>query len=288
MFRFIEAKYVCLFLMLALLSNIVEGCSTSNPATMPSETPLPSITATSTIQPTQTSTTTPSPTSTPTVTPDPNIAPTLLSVAAGLIMHGSQDQNRVALTFDACEVPGQPAGFDMGIINVLNERGTKATFFLGGLWMENHPDAARLLGSNPLFEIGNHSFSHPDFSQISPAEMNLEIEQTQDIAWRLTGHVPKVFRFPFGNYDYASLQAVADHGLSAIQWDVETGDPDLNIDAETMFGYVKAQVKNGSIIIMHVNGRGWHSAEALPMVIDWLRSQGYELVTISELLNENK
>jgi peptidoglycan/xylan/chitin deacetylase (PgdA/CDA1 family) len=240
------------------------------------------------MQPTQTSTVTPIPTFTPTATLDPNIAPTLTSIAAGLVMHGPQDQKRVALTFDACEVPGQPAGFDTGIINVLFQKEVKATFFLGGLWMENHPDAARLLGTNPLFEIGNHSYSHPDFTQISPAEMDLELKQTQDIAWRLTGRVPTVFRLPFGNYNEAALQVVADHGLMAIQWDVETGDPDPNIDAETMLRYVKAQVKSGSIIIMHVNGRGWHSAEALPMVIEWLRSQVYELVTISELLSEYK
>jgi peptidoglycan/xylan/chitin deacetylase (PgdA/CDA1 family) len=76
--------------------------------------------------------------------------------------------------------------------------------------------------------------------------------------------------------------------LRAIQWDVVTGDPDPNITAEMILETVKARVSNGSIIIMHVNGRGWHTAEALPEVIDWLRSQGYELVTVSELLGEGQ
>jgi peptidoglycan/xylan/chitin deacetylase (PgdA/CDA1 family) len=288
MFTFIKVKYIYLFLMLALLSSVAGTCSSLNPIIKPSETPLPSKTSTTTIQPTKTSTVTPIPTFTPTATLDPNIAPILISIAAGLVMHGPQDQKRVALTFDACEVPGQSAGFDTGIINILIQKEVKATFFLGGLWMENHPEAARLLGTNPLFEIGSHSYSHPDFILLSREEMDLELVRTQDIAWRLTGHVPTVFRPPFGTYNDAALQAAADHGLRTIQWDVETGDPDPNIDAETMLRYVKAQVKNGSIIIMHVNGRGWHSAEALPMVIDWLHNEGYELVTISELLGENK
>jgi peptidoglycan/xylan/chitin deacetylase (PgdA/CDA1 family) len=205
-----------------------------------------------------------------------------------LIERGPQDQKRVALTFDACEVPGQPAGFDDAIVRVLNDKLARATFFLGGLWMENHPEATRMLGANPRFEMGNHSYSHPDFTSLSGEEMVWELKRTQDIAWRLTGRQPTVFRFPAGKYNDTALEIVAGYGLRAIQWDVVTGDPDPNITAEMILETVKARVSNGSIIIMHVNGRGWHTAEALPEVIDWLRSQGYELVTVSELLGEGQ
>lgn len=258
--------------------------STSTISLTPTSTATVAIQSMPTKSPPPANPTTPTPTSSPTATFAPNIAPTLLPVLASLVMHGPEDSKRVALTFDACEVPGKPAGFDTGIVSILNKEGSKATFFLGGLWMENHPDTARLLGANSLFEIGNHSYSHPDFTKLSRAEMDIELERTQDIAWRLTGSLPTIFRLPFGTYNHDALQAVADHEMRTIQWDVETGDPDPNIDANMILRTVRAQVKNGSIIIMHVNGLGWHSAEALPMVIDWLRSQGYELMTVSELL----
>ncbi len=70
---------------------------------------------------------------------------------------------------------------------------------------------------------------------------------------------------------------IAWHGLYTIQWDVETGDPDPTIDAERMNWAVQNRVQNGSIIIMHANGRGWHTAEALPEMIEYLQGQGYTL-----------
>ena len=75
---------------------------------------------------------------------------------------------------------------------------------------------------------------------------------------------------------------IAWNGLYTIQWDVETGDP--TIDAERMNWAVHERVQNGSIIIMHANGRGWHTAEALPEMIQYLQNQGYTLVTVSQLL----
>ena len=80
------------------------------------------------------------------------------------------------------------------------------------------------------------------------------------------------------------MSVLAWNGLYTIQWDVETGDPDPNIDAARMNRAVRERVQNGSIIIMHANGRGWHTAEALPEMIEYLQNQGYTLVTVSQLI----
>ena len=77
---------------------------------------------------------------------------------------------------------------------------------------------------------------------------------------------------------------MAEAGLVPVQWNVETGDPDRNVSAKDILGVVRRQTRNGSIIIMHANGRGWHTAEALPGIVDWLHEQGYEIVTVGELL----
>lgn len=204
---------------------------------------------------------------------------------AELIFHGSRQTKKVALTFDACE-DENPRGYDAKITEILKANQVPATIFLGGKWVESHPAAARELGSCPLFELGNHSYLHPDFTKISVQRMREEILRTQNIVEKATGQRPRLFRFPFGRYTSQALQVVEELGLKSIQWDVVTGDPDPNIKAADIEREVLRQTRGGSIIIMHINGRGWHTAEALPKIIKGLREKGFEFVTVSQLLPE--
>jgi peptidoglycan/xylan/chitin deacetylase (PgdA/CDA1 family) len=203
-----------------------------------------------------------------------------------LVTHGPRTRPEVALTFDACQTISATRGFDLGIVRVLTETQTPATIFLGGLWVQSHPTATQLLASVPYFELGNHSWSHPDFAVISPAQMAGEITRTQAIVRRMAGREPTLFRFPFGTYRDEAQAVIAGYGLRAIQWDVVTGDPDPNVSAEAMTREVLRQAKNGSIVIMHINGRGWHTAEALPAIIAGLKARGFTLVTVSRLLRQ--
>jgi peptidoglycan/xylan/chitin deacetylase (PgdA/CDA1 family) len=201
-----------------------------------------------------------------------------------LLTHGNRSRPQVALTFDLCETRTKPAGFDPVIVAILQEKQAAATFFSGGLWLQNHPQEAQLLASDPLFELGNHSWSHPDLRQADAATIADEINATEKILTTLTGQSSRLFRLPFGYYDERALKSVAANDVRIIHWDVVTGDPDRNVLAADILNAVKHGAKNGSIVIMHANGRGWHTAEALPQVIDLLRQRGFKLVTVSELL----
>jgi peptidoglycan/xylan/chitin deacetylase (PgdA/CDA1 family) len=196
--------------------------------------------------------------------------------------HGDRSRPYIALTFDACQSTNQPAGYDEAIIQILTQTGTPATLFLGGLWMQRHPAQTRALAANPLFELGNHSWSHADFSHLTAEEIDLE--RTQKSMLRLTGREPTLFRFPYDVDTPEALAVVSRHGLRAISGDILSGDPDPNISARAMVKAITSQVQNGSIVIMHMNSWGWHTAEALPAVIRQLRQQGYTLVTVSQLL----
>lgn len=209
-----------------------------------------------------------------------------LSPTAALITSGSRVSPHVALTFDACQTERTPSGYDEEIIAVLLQTQTPATFFLGGLWMQSHPTQTQFLAENPLFELGNHSWSHPDFAAMTPEEMTFEITMTQRVLYELTGKRATLFRLPFGTYTEQALATIAEQGLLTIQWDVVTGDPDPNISADAIVRTVVQQTRNGSIIIMHVNGRGWHTAEALPTMIAELQALGFTFVTVSQLLQE--
>jgi len=272
---------------------ILTACQTADiPApestVSPTDVPPPLPTRTLTLQPTFTPSprpsSTPIPSLTPTETPRPDIAPTLPYTNVHFIYHGDRDKPFVALTFDLCQKPEYPAWFDQGIVDVLTRYNAPATFFMGGDWMRTHVDETLLLASNPNFEMGNHSWSHPDLPGLSQETISTEIVKTQDLLYKLTGRQSRLFRLPAGKYDDLTLGVIAWHGLYTIQWDVETGDPDPTIDAERMNWAVRERVQNGSIIVMHANGRGWHTAEALPEMIEYLRGQGYTLVTVSQLL----
>jgi len=202
-----------------------------------------------------------------------------------LISRGNRARPYVALTFDACQSLNQLAGYDEAIINILTETRTPATLFLGGLWMQRHPAQTRALAANSLFELGNHAWNHADFARLNPEEMSAEIQRTQQLMATLTGRRATLFRFPFGSHTEEALAVVGQERLQAIQWDVLSGDPDPDVSARAMVNEVTARTQNGSIVIMHVNGWGRHTAEALPEIIKQLRAQGYAFVTVSQLLD---
>lgn len=254
---------------LILLSLLFLAACTFNAQTAATPTFLPSPSATLTNTPIPTSTTTPY------LTPTP---------PAVLINSGDWTQPYVALTFDMCQDPLYPAGFDAAIVDILQRNNIPTTFFMGGDWMRTHPDETTLLAANPNFELGNHSWSHADFTQLNEEQIGQEIEMTEDILFQLTGRHSRLFRLPSGLYNEQTLSIIAKHGLYTIQWDSVTGDPDPTFDAATILAEVQRTVRDGSIIIMHGNGRGWHTAEALPLIIDYLHRKGYTLVTVSQLI----
>jgi peptidoglycan/xylan/chitin deacetylase (PgdA/CDA1 family) len=216
--------------------------------------------------------------------PVPGAAPELPPIDPAIVTHGDRSLRYIALTFDACQTVGSPTGYDQAIIRILTGTHTPATLFLGGLWMQQHPAQTRTLAANPLFELGNHSWSHLDFTELSPEEMSREILRTQDAMYQLTGRQPTLFRFPFDTYTDDALAVVGQHGLRAMQADVISGDADPRISTRDLVNTVTARAQNGSIILMHMNTHGWHTAEALPPLIQRLRDQGYTFVTVSQLL----
>jgi peptidoglycan-N-acetylglucosamine deacetylase len=207
-------------------------------------------------------------------------------------------QRLVALTFDLCSNPNEISGYEGEIVDTLRAQGAKATFFASGKWLLDHKERAGQLIADPLFEVGSHSWTHRNFRLLPPADtaadLALNLKADANIRGDLAGkpcYRPKpgaersaLFRFPFGTCNPETMNAVNDAGLLAIQWDVVTGDPSKAITAEAIRQGVAGQAKPGSIVVMHANGRGWHTAEALPGVIADLRARGFEFATVSEML----
>jgi peptidoglycan/xylan/chitin deacetylase (PgdA/CDA1 family) len=161
-----------------------------------------------------------------------------------------------------------------------------ATLFLGGKWVLDQPQEAKYLASIPFFEIANHSFHHPHLTRMPPKAIEHELQAAQHAIETVTGVTPRYFRAPYGEYNGELVKIAAALGLTTIQFDLASGDPDKSFTADRLSRWVIHKAKGGSIVVMHINTRGWHTAEALPIIIKSLRAQGYSFVTISELLNE--
>jgi len=203
------------------------------------------------------------------------------------IFHGPRGIKQIALTFDACPTQLEN-GFDEDIIRVLKETKTPATFFLSGKWAERLPEKARELAAEALFEIGNHSHSHPHMTTLSDDAMARELNTAQSIIERLTGRPIRFFRPPYGEWDQHLVEIAGKMGLMTILYDMVSGDPDPNISVQRMSEFIITRAQGGSIVVMHVNGRGLHTAEALPIIIDRLRQRGFDFTRLSALLSASR
>jgi peptidoglycan/xylan/chitin deacetylase (PgdA/CDA1 family) len=200
-----------------------------------------------------------------------------------IIEHGSRNVRQVALTFDACPTTLTDE-YDEKVIEVLLREKTPATLFLSGRWVEKNQEHVKFLASRPQFEIANHAFWHPHLMEKDDGRVLRELKRTQAIIKKLTGKTPRYFRSPYGEVDERIAAIAKTAGLTVIQYDIASGDPDGRLSPQRIIRSVLRDAKGGSIIVFHMNRKGVHSAEVLPDIIAGLRKKGFTLVTVGELL----
>lgn len=204
-----------------------------------------------------------------------------------IVEHGQRDSRKIALTFDACPT-GRPDEYDDKVIDVLMREKVPATLFMSGRWVEKNPEKAKLLASHPQFEIAAHSYYHPHMMEKPDDRDVRELKRTQAVIRKVTGKTPRYFRPPYGEADERIVKLAASAGLVTIQYDIASGDPDPNLSPQRIARIILRDAKGGSIIVFHMNKNGVHTAEVLPQIIEGLRKKGFKLVTVGELLNEDK
>lgn len=192
----------------------------------------------------------------------------------------------VALTFDA---GANDAGLS-SILATLRRTGTPATFFLTGDWVSSYPAQARTVCSG--FRVGNHSVTHPHFTQLSDSQIRTEVLDAAATIRTVCGADPvPLFRFPFGDRDDRTIAAVNALGYIPIRWTVDTlgwQGTSGGRSVASVLARVLDSTQPGEIVLMHVGSHPTdHStldADALPQVIDQLRARGYAFVTLGALL----
>ena len=234
----------------------------------------------------------PGPTSTPKATPAPTKtpAPTVNPVPpASVISHGSRTSSRIALTFD---MGGRlvPA---VAILTWLIDHGVHATIFPTGKTGSTTTDgqaALALVKAHPeLFEVGNHSWDHPYFTQLTAAQMAQQLTSTEAAIAPLVGQSTKPwFRPPYGAWNAAVQAGVAAAGWRhLVMWDVDTIDwkpeSDGGPSTSDIVAKVTAKAQGGSIVLMHLGG--YHTLEALPGILAAVQAKALQPVTLSEMFD---
>nr|WP_245523114.1 polysaccharide deacetylase family protein [Thermosediminibacter oceani] len=186
------------------------------------------------------------------------------------------EEKRIAISFDAAWGSDKTPK----LLEILKKYNVKTTFFLVKMWMDKYPDMTKLIAQEG-HEIGNHSATHPQMGNLSKQQIIEEIKSTHEKIKELTGQECKVFRPPFGDYSNTLIETANELGYYVIQWDVDSLDW-KDLSAGAIYSRVVNQVKPGSIVLFHNNGK--YTAEALEPILKELIGRGYEIVPVSQLL----
>lgn len=198
------------------------------------------------------------------------------------------DKKIAALTFDA----GANADGADKTLEILQKENIKGTFFLTGQFMEKYPDKIqKIIDSGG--DIGNHSYSHPDFAQISNGEIIRQIEKPQDIISKYGTKFKPFFRFPYGSKNSQALKSVNDKNYIATRWTIDSfgwQGTSGEMNADLVKNRVISKTVPGAIIMMHLGSnpddKTHFDSEALPEIIEELKKQEYEFLPLSELFLE--
>ncbi|NLB88652.1 MAG: polysaccharide deacetylase family protein, partial [Syntrophomonadaceae bacterium] len=195
------------------------------------------------------------------------------------------DVKVVALSFDDGPDPiNTPL-----ILEALERHNAKATFFVLGIKSERYPFLIKKIIADG-HEIGNHTYSHPDFHNQSEESMLKEIKKCSDIIYKLTGQFPSLFRPPGGFLSHDLVDLVKNEGLTIAYWTYQQDSRDWKgKSAAQISDHIEKHISPGQIIILHDGSpNGIETAKALDILIPKLKEEGYEFVTITELVNLGK
>ncbi|WP_018883478.1 polysaccharide deacetylase family protein [Paenibacillus massiliensis] len=184
----------------------------------------------------------------------------------------------VALTFD----DGPDRTYTEAVLDVLKEYNVKGTFFVIGEQVKQYPDTMQRMAREG-HEVGNHSWSHPHLTKLSKEKIHNELANTDKVIREISGVTPRLMRPPYGATSVQVKKEIQAAGYVQALWDVDTRDWTSPSVAEILKA-VKSNSSNKITVLMHSGGgkRG-NTVKALPQIINYYKSQGYTLVTMSQL-----
>ena len=263
--------------LLAILPNtVVDDNNPPTPSPDPNATPTPSPSG-------------------PTATPAPTLPPTGATPTpatptgpANAVVHGPRTAANIALTFDM----GGRLDPAVDIVRWLIDHEVAATLFPTGRSGTQTPQgvaALQLAATRPdLFDLGSHSWDHPDFTTLTAAQMADQLVRTEAALLPICGTTKPWFRPPFGASSSAVRAGVGAAGWGTmVMWDIDTIDwrpeADGGPTAAGIVAKIRANAQGGSIVLMHLGG--WNTLQALPGILDAVSDLGLDPVTLTEMFD---
>ncbi len=211
-----------------------------------------------------------------TAAPAPGTAPAKITFSSC-----SVDGPYIAITFD----DGPHAQYTPRLLDMLKQRGIRATFFVVGQNAAEYPEILKRIAAEG-HEIANHSYTHPILASMGEAGLRDQMDKTHQAVLKATGVNMKVMRPPYGALSEPQRRWVrSNFGYSVILWDVDPLDWKFR-DAGRVEQEILSHTRAGSIILAHDIHKS--TVDAMPSTIDTLVSKGFKFVTVSELLARDR
>ncbi len=198
------------------------------------------------------------------------------------IFYVKTDRKAVALTFDISWGDKTPDK----VLDVLKKYNQKATFFLSGPWSNHYTGIVKRIVDEG-HEVASHGQDHVNLSQISKEQITANIKSAHDILVNVSGTSPRYFRPPNGDYDDLVILAARELGYETIIWAVDSLDwknPGVSYIVER----ISKLSFPGAIILFHASDSARETDQALPMVLENLKTAGYEIMPLGQLMSLGK
>lgn len=187
-----------------------------------------------------------------------------------------REDDVISISFDASWGGSQTKE----ILDILDEYGVKATFFLVGLWVDKYPELVKEIHDRG-HEIGNHSDSHPHMSQLTESQIVKELDGVSDKIEAITGVRPTLFRPPYGDYNNRVVTVSRAQNYECVQWSIDSLDW-KNRGVDDLVKRATTGVKKGDIVLFHNDSQ--YITQALRAVLDAYQRQGLKLIPVGEIL----
>ncbi len=185
------------------------------------------------------------------------------------------ERKKIALTFD----DGPHPVYTPMLLDGLEKRDVKVTFFVMGTAVEAYPEIAKQMSEQGHL-IGNHTYHHVSLEDADEETIQMEVISANELIERVTGQYPQFFRPPFGDFG-GEIERQAE--MICVMWDVDPLDW-CTTDASLVVERVMSHADDHCIILLHDQYKS--SVQAAFTIIDELQKQGYEFVTVDELIYE--
>lgn len=188
------------------------------------------------------------------------------------------DQKVVALTFDH----SWGNKFTPSILDTLKQNDVKVTFFIMGPWSQKYPEVAKRMVADG-HQIGSHGYRHENYGDMSAEWVREDMQKAHNLIKEVTGVDATLIRPPNGHYSKHSLKVADELGYKTIIWNVDSLDW-KNPGRDVIVERVMKRLKPGAIILMHASDTPVQTADALPILLQKIKAEGYQIVTVGELM----